>query len=373
MSYGTVQVEKMTTESGYSLGAGDASSFKNRLINGGMVIDQRRAGASVANNTSGVQFVVDRMYIFANLTNRMSYGQNLNSVTPPAGFINYSGIQSTTANSPASTDNFIFYQWIEGFNVADLAWGTANAKPITVSFWARSSLTGTMSGSIINDSQNRAYPFTYTVSSANTWEYKTVTIPGDTTGTWLTNNGSGLGLIFNLGSGSSRLFTAGSWQNASSGYGATGSVNILGTSGATWYITGVQLEVGTVATSFDTRSIGTELALCQRYFISYRNTAGENEMAALFGSAISTTGCSLCLSFPVEMRTRPSITFSSLALADGVNPVTVVTSVGNRTDITSTKMIFFEAFVASGLTQFRPYYGRFVTSSSGSVQISAEL
>jgi len=346
-------------------------TMRNRIINGAMTIDQRRAGASVANNTTGVQFVVDRMYIFANLANRMSYGQNLNSITPPPGFTNYSGIQSTTANSPASTDNFIFYQWVEGFNVADLAWGTANAQPVTVSFWARSSLTGTMSGSIINDSQNRAYPFTYTISNANTWEYKTITIPGDTTGTWLTNNGSGLGLIFNLGSGSSRLFTAGSWQAASSGYGATGSVNILGTNGATFYITGVQLEEGTAASPFEYRLYGTELQLCQRYFISY----GGQQFFEPYGTGtvLTSTRTAVQLGLPVPMRTPPAMVVvapTSFTVNDGGNSVA---STSLTLDTAGFQQIMYNADVASGLTVGR---GVRVFSSSTlatRIQLSSEL
>jgi hypothetical protein len=156
-------------------------------------------------------------------------------------------------------------QYIEGFNVADLGWGTASAQTITVSFWVRSSLTGTFAGSVSNSAANRSYVFTYNISSANTWEYKTITIAGDTSGTWLTNNGRGILLTFDLGNGSNYQATAGSWVSQYA-VGTSSSVKVISTVGATWQITGVQLEKGSTATSFDYRPYGTELALCQRYY-----------------------------------------------------------------------------------------------------------
>jgi hypothetical protein len=154
---------------------------------------------------------------------------------------------------------------VEGFNAADLAWGTASAQTITMSFWVRSSLTGTFGGVVRNSANNRSYPFSYTISSANTWEQKVITIAGDTTGTWVTNNGIGLRIHWGLGVGSTTSGTAGAWS-ASEFNSATGATSVVGTNGATFYITGVQLEKGSTATSFDFRSIGTELVLCQRYF-----------------------------------------------------------------------------------------------------------
>jgi hypothetical protein len=257
----TAQINGMTPT------ADSLQGFRNRIINGDMRIDQRNNGAVVASNgAGGASFPADRFNSFATAAGRYSFGQNQGNVTRPIGFTSYAGFTSITNNSPASGDIYIAYQWIEGNNVADLGFGTSNAQTVTLSFWARSSLTGQHSGSLINKAQNRGYAFTFQISVANTWEYKTVTILGDTTGTWVTDNTEGIGLIFNLGSGTSRLSTAGSWQNFTSLYGVTGSVNVLGTNGATFYITGVQLEAGSVATPFERRPYGTELALCQRYF-----------------------------------------------------------------------------------------------------------
>jgi len=243
---------------------GTTTGFKNRIINGAMVIDQRNAGAS----STTVAYTVDRWSYYAGGVNgKFTWGQNLNSVTPPTGFTNYLGFQSTSAYTPNPADRFGVYQAIEGFNTADLAWGTANAKTVTLSFQVYSSLTGTFAGFLQNSSTGRNYGFTYTISSANTWTPISVTIPGDTTGTWLTNNGVGVQVNFSIGVGSSQLIPLG-WS-ATAGFGVSGQVQVVSTSGATWYVTGVQLEVGTTATNFDFRSYGTELQLCQRYCIKF--------------------------------------------------------------------------------------------------------
>jgi hypothetical protein len=271
--------------------------FKNRILNGGMVLDQRNAGASVAANNV---YSLDRWLVLSDTSNKWTVQQNSGSVTPPVGFKYYLGAVSSSAYTPISTDYFGPQQRIEGFNVADLEWGTANASPITISFWVRSSLTGTFGGAILNDGQNRNYPFSYTISSANTWEYKTVTIAGDTTGAWLTTNGSGLKLFFSLGAGSSRVGTAGAWTGTSNVFAPSGAVNVVSTNGATWYVTGVQLEKGSTATSFDYRPYGTELNLCQRYF-QYANSS---QAATASGGE---TSCICALGVKVDMRATPSV------------------------------------------------------------------
>ena len=153
---------------------GVSQGFKNRIINGAMVIDQRNGGASIT-PTSG-QFSVDRWKMVLSQASKYTAQQNAGSVTSPAGFTNYLGITSSSAYSVLSSDYFFISQGIEGYNMADLNWGSANAKTATLSFWVRSSLTGTFGGSIGNVNGDRSYPFSYTISSANTWEYKTVTI-----------------------------------------------------------------------------------------------------------------------------------------------------------------------------------------------------
>jgi hypothetical protein len=271
--------------------------FKNRIINGNMTISQRNGTSSVTPTNSA--YTLDRWNTNLTVASKFSVQQDAGAVTPPAGFTDYLGVTSTSAYSVTSTDFFSVLQSIEGFNTADLAWGTASASPVTLSFWVRSSLTGTFGGSLNNGGFNRAYPFTYTISAANTWEYKTITVAGDTTGTWATGNTTGIHLYFNLGAGSSFSGTAGAW--ASSGVvSATGATSVVGTNGATFYITGVQLEKGSTATSFDYRPYGTELALCQRY-------AQFNSPAS--GKASPSDGLgAFYVPFVVAMRAAPTAT-----------------------------------------------------------------
>ena len=239
----------------------NSMGFRNRILNGGMVIDQRNAGASVTGN-SGV-FPVDRWQTYATQSSKLTCQR---STTAPTGFVNSVIYTSSSAYSVLTGDYFSTTQRIEGFNVADLMYGTASAVTTTLSFWVRSSLTGTFGGACHNNAFNRVYPFSYTISAANTWEFKTVQIVGDTTGTWTTDNSVGLEIGFSLGCGSSGLGTAGAWAGTSNIFGATGQVNLVGTNGATFYITGVQLEAGTVASPFERRDYGRELMMCQRYY-----------------------------------------------------------------------------------------------------------
>jgi hypothetical protein len=236
--------------------------FKNRIINGGMVIDQRNAGASVTPTADGT-YTLDRWQAGLTVSSKFSLQQ---SSTAPSGFSNSLLVTSLAATSLGAGDYYMLNQRIEGFNTADLGWGTASAATVTLSFWIRSSLTGTFGGSLSNSAFNRSYPFTYTVNAANTWEQKTVTIAGDTAGTWVgATNGIGMRVYFGFGVGTTYSGTAGAWTGSGL-MSATGATSVVGTNGATFYITGVQLEKGSTATSFDYRPYGTELALCQRYY-----------------------------------------------------------------------------------------------------------
>jgi hypothetical protein len=304
--------------------------FKNRIINGAMVIDQRNAGASATNLAASGVYGLDRWKYYGTSASKFTIQQNAGSVTPPVGFANYLGITSLSANTPAATDEYIFIQNIEGYNIADLAWGTASAKSITISFQVYSSLTGTFSGALGNSANTRIYPFTYTISSANTWTTASITIAGDTSGTWLTTNGVGIRVNFNLGTGSTYLGTAGSWSGTFAN-GATGSVNVLGTNGATFYITGVQLEKGSTATSFDYRPYSAELQLCQRYFLKNSNDGSTGTF--LVGVVNTSTSADRCgMAFPVTMRSPPSATVggsSNPRIYDaGATPA--ITSIGSN-------------------------------------------
>ena len=279
--------------------------LKNRIINGDMRIDQRNAGASVT--PANDSYTLDRWKCYQTTASKFSVQQNAGSVTPPAGYNYYLGITSLSAYTVLSSDYYTLQQVIEGFNCADLAWGTANAKTITISFWVRSSLTGTFGGALFNDAGNRSYPFTYTISSANTWEQKTVTIAGDTSGTWLTTNGAGIGVNFAVGIGSNFLATANTWASSFK-MSATGQTNLYATSAATLQFTGVQLEVGSTATPFERRMYGQELALCQRYFQKVTDIA-----VRVFGQP--TNGFRLPNYYKVTMRANPTVTLSGSGLS----------------------------------------------------------
>jgi hypothetical protein len=319
--------------------------FKNRLINSDMRIDQRNAGASVTTSSGSLVYTLDRWRATYTQTSKYTIQQNAGSVTPPAGFTNYLGVTSSSAYSVVAADFFFINQRIEGFNTADLGWGTADASPVTLSFWVRSSLTGTFGGSLRNSANNRSYSYSYTISSANTWEYKTITVAGDTTGTWIgATNGIGIDLSFNLGTGSTGSTTANAWA-AGAFYAPTGATSVVGTSGATFYITGVQLEKGSTATSWDTRSYGTELALCQRYY----------EKLSLTTLALVESGGSL-VTAPLkyyEKRTNPTITYISGGhFQDGTAGV-------NVSSLTTTRGIYSTYATAqfslvSALSAFRP-------------------
>ena len=351
-----------------SVQSGGWTGFRNRIINGAMAIDQRNAGASVTPTATG--YTIDRWSYELTEVSKMSVQQNAGSVTPPVGFRNYLGFTTVSAFSIVAASQFQLRQFIEGFNTADLMWGTVNAQTVTLSFWVRSSLTGTFGGSFRNEANNRSYPFTYTINSANTWEYKTVTVAGDTTGTWLTNNDRGIALFFGLGVGSDRSGTAGTWatNNFTS---ATGATSVVGTNGATFYITGVQLERGSTASSFEYRPYGTELALCQRYFISYGGTTGYERFAV--GACSGTTTASASTFLPVPMRIAPSLSYSALAnfgVYDGGN-VFVLT--GFALDQPSTTVVSYTATVSSGLTQYRPGIILSNNTSAARLQLSSEL
>lgn len=303
--------------------------FKNRIINGNMVLDQRNAGASVT--PANGQYLVDRFTALLTQTNKFSVQQNAGGIAAPSGFSSYLGVTSLSAFAVSGSDILGIGQYIEGFNTSDLGFGTANAQVVTLSFRVYSSLTGTFGGVLQNSAATRSYPFTYTIASANTWTSISITIAGDTAGTWIgSTNGVGLRVIWGLGCGPTVSGTAGSW--ASSGfYSATGATSVVGTPGATFYITGVQLEKGSTATSFDYRPYGTELALCQRYCYVLRSTDAYARFQPGYNPNVNSTITTI--QYPQTMRAQPSLSwsgaFSEITVGGATGTVATLTSDGN--------------------------------------------
>jgi len=309
-----------------------ASSFKrNRIINGNMLIDQRNAGAQItaANLISGV-YMVDRWQYYSSQASKFTAQQNAGAVTTATGFPNYLGMTVASAVSVGASDYFSISQPIEGFNFADLGFGTASAKTVTLSFVVYSSLTGTFGGTLKNYGATRTYPFTYTISSANTWTTISITIAGDTSGTWVgASNAFCATVQFSLGAGSTYSATAGAWA-AGNYVSATGAVSVVGTSGATFYITGVQLEVGTKATPYEMQIYSDQLAQCQRYYeTGYNIWSGyTNGSSNYYFSTI----------YKVTKRTAATLSFSGIS-ASGFPAVSPTVGVNDtqqfRADITS--------------------------------------
>ncbi len=344
--------------------AASTFGFKNRLINGGMVIDQRNAGASVT--PANDAFTLDRWKTVALQASKFTIQQNAGAVTPPAGFSNYLGVTSSSAYSVLTGDTFAVMQPIEGFNCADLAWGTASASSVTLSFWVRSSLTGVFGGSLWSGS--RGYVFTYSIASSNTWEYKTVTIAGDTSGTYSSTNSLFTQVRFGLGSGSTFSGSAGSW-GTSNLVQPTGATSVVGTNGATFYITGVQLEKGSTATSFDYRPYGTELALCQRYYWRLSATGGGPLLN--FGAASSATQSTAVGNYQVEMRSAPTFDYSSIQISTASGGTAPVTSNDGITSTVSSYRIFLGISSGGLTTNTFPYFVR--ANGTGWIAFSAEL
>jgi len=340
---------------------------KNRIINGDMRIDQRNAGASSNFGTGGEFSTVDRWQTFENTGGSAT---NQQVVDAPAGFYNSLKVTVTSSATPASSEVTQLQQMIEGFNTADLAWGTASAKTVTLSFWVKSSITGQFGGSIASNGtpSYSSYPFSYTISSANTWEHKTITITGATSGTWEATNQTGIRLYFNLGSGSNHLTTPNTWYSALY-RGSTGDTSLISTNGATWQITGVQLEAGSVATPFEHRHYGQELALCQRYY-QKRNLFNIGTTSAVWEGYFGGGAGMLTIDLPVTMRAAPTLTV--------LQPTQVqVYETSGWTSRTIAAQYSSIDFVAFNIDSTSHNNGKLLTLSGGSTiptgQMSSEL
>jgi len=282
--------------------------FKNRIINGAMNVNQY-ALASATTNILGSTYFIDRFQGYGNVASKFTMLPNLNSVTPPTGFTNYAGMQSSSAYTLASGDLFLFRQIIEGNNVTDFAWGSSSAKSIAVSFWVYSSLTGTFGGCIYSagNSSPSSYTFSYSIPVANTWTYISFTLNGPTSGGQTVNNLASIQFCLGLGVGSASTTAAGTWTSGAL-FSPPGCVNVVSTNNATFYVTGVQFEVGTQATSFDYRPYTTELQLCQRYYAKF----GANNNWFLANNGV--TSAEAIIKYPTTMRASPTTTNSGLGI-----------------------------------------------------------
>ena len=361
----TAQINGMTPT------ADSLQGFRNRIINGGMVIDQRNNGASVS-NTGATVFSVDRWKTLGTSASGVySIQQDTNA---PVGFSNSLKFTVTTTDtSLTGGDRYSVHQPIEGYNISDFAFGTAAATDVTVSFWVRSSVTGTFGGALQNGDSTRSYPFTYAISVADTWEYKTVTIPGDTSGTWGTGSDREGQLFWALGCGPDRSGTAGAWDSANYQT-AAGATNLMATNGATFYITGVQLEAGSVATPFERRPFGTELNLCMRYYYKNFPALSNSGLGSSFNA--STTQIVATGFFPVQMRARPTAleqtgTASDYRVAHRATS-TACSSVPTYDSVTNQNLYTVVFTVSGGLTAGDGSQAR-TNSTSGFLAWSAEL
>jgi hypothetical protein len=348
-----------------SINSGPIGQYRNRIINGGMDIDQRNAGAAVTLNNSN-SYISDRWECFAQGGSGTGTATVQRVADAPPGFAYSLKYTVTNAKSPATSDDFEVGQRIEGQNVMDLAYGTASAKTTTLSFWVKSSLTGTFSASLrtFGSSGIRSYIFTYTINSANTWQYVTITAPGDTGQSFYTDNSNGYQITFDLGSGSSsQTSTLNSWQNGNF-LRSTSSVNLISTLNATYQITGVQFELGTTATPFERRAIGQELLLCERYYYRYVSPASNNLVGA-WGGYYSTTALRVWTPLPVQMRTSPTLTIES-NLYDRVGN-------GSQTSTSNTNIFVSDRYVSwDGIGMSSGVFGQ-PAGYCGNFNVTAEL
>jgi len=343
---------------------GVSPGFRNRIINGAMVIDQRNAGASVT--PADGAYTLDRWVYLADQASKCTIQQNAGSVTPPVGFSNYLGVTSTAATTITTSQQFSLIQRVEGFNMLGLNWGSANAQSVTLSFWVRSSLTGTFGGALRNDDGNYNYPFSYTISAANTWEQKSITITGATSGTWTINNGRCLQVVISLGAGATLSGTAGAWTS-SNFWSVTGATQVLATNGATFYITGVQLEVGSTATSFEYLDYGRTLIQCQRYFQTIGAAVGS-------GNFYDSTQILGGVAFPVQMRASPTLSATgALVFSDTAANFTQSSAVFTDSQMSQYGMFFRINNLTPGTTAYRFYTFSSTNSSNRLMLLSAEL
>ena len=361
MALGTINTNQIASEAVTVPKVADqVLTNRNLIINGAMTVSQRgTSGTSTADI-----YTVDRFAIgHGSPVNAMTFEQ---STDTPDNFKNSIKVTAGTGASASTTGYAILRQAIEGQNISHLGFGTSAAKAIILSFHVKSSLTGTFGVSIRNQAGNRAYGGTYTISSANTWEYVTVAIPGDTSGTWPTDTGIGLHLFWDLGAGSNYDIAAGSWTTGTNMFGVESTVKLTETSSATFFITGVQLEIGDTATPFEHENFGTTLAKCQRYcaVITSSGSPGSTMYRDQYVTDTMVTSSEL----PVQMRTTPSMTMTG----SGGTSSTGFTYSNLAATPTLAPASPFHILVYRGVSSSARTY-IYLTSPTGELTVEAEL
>ena len=306
---------------------------KNMIINGACTINQRFGSGSYTLTSSADYFPVDRFRSWAVGGGQFTIQRSDNA---PPGFKNsLMYTVSTTDTSVGSSEYYCIQQRIEGYNIAHLGLGTADAKPVTLSFWVKSDIPGTYSGSFFNTGQSYTCVFEYQINQVDIWEYKTLTIPAATVGSFTSDSSNyGLGIWWDLGSGTGYNNTPFVWKNAGD-FRSANQVPFIGTSGAKFRMTGVQLEIGKNSTDFEYRPIGEELALCQRYYFQLTDFVWTYSLSGTTGAYNRAT-----IWHPVEMRTDPTVSFavSTGGTAQGTqggNPKTTTIYINNASSISN--------------------------------------
>jgi len=350
-------------------GISNPVDFRNIVINGDMQIAQR--STSVASLTTGGYRTLDRWYFDINSFGTWTMSQSTDTPTGE-GFANSLKMDCTTADaSPAAGDYLQLIQIFEGQNLQYLKKGTANALPLTASFWVKSTKTGTFIAEFFDNDNNRSISKSYTVSVSNTWEKKTITIPGDTSGAFGNDNGASFYLIIWLAAGTD--FTSGtlntSWGSRVNTNTAVGQVNIADSTSNDFLITGVQLEAGEQASGFEFMPIDVNLLRCQRYF---QFIGGVNNAEIANGVSTSTIVSEFLIRYMTTMRTAPTFTQSTLAATDNVTYDLTVTSINTGDFCIYSGRVFLNHNATA--TQFRPASLKpTATSSTAGITLSSEL
>jgi len=342
--------------------------YRNLIINGAMQVAQWSTSTTIPEGTE--TYGTDRWYGYANSIDELVLTMSQDT-DAPAGFAASTKLTTSTAESALAADEYsTFTQKIEGQNLQNLAFGTSDAQSFTLSFWVKSSLTGTFAVSFYKPNGSEIIGSTYTINSANTWEYKTITIVGNTGSSIVNDNTAGLWVTFTLAAGSDWTSTDntswGSYANGKWSYGQTQN-GLITTLNATWQITGVQLEVGSEATPFEHRSYGDELARCQRYYyeINYSGAA----LRLGWGHSAASTQCRMHFQTPVPMRATPTFSSTNVGYRDNgdVNVGAVSSPVLNSYEGTTYKMQFTVSGATAGTA------GELRTTAAGATTFDAEL